>query len=191
MAEAVETDSHVDVIRYFALAEEGLIAPDDRVELLNGVIVSMPPQSPLHASGVMRTERVLRDALPGKVSLRVQMPFLAGVKSVPEPDIAVVAGDESDYVDRHPASALLVVEVAVSTLGQDRLTKASIYAAAGVLDYWIVNLREECVEAYSQPLPAERRYQRFEKRSDDETLGLEAFPEVRIRAADLIPRRRA
>jgi len=191
MAEAVDADSHVDIIRYFALAEEGLIAPDDRVELLNGVIVSMPPQSPLHASGVMRTERVLRGALPGGISLRVQMPFIAGVKSVPEPDVAVVAGDESDYIDRHPSTALLVVEVAVSTLGQDRLTKASIYASAGVLDYWIVNLREECVETYSLPLPAQRRYQRIEKARDDEALRLEAFPEVRIRAGDLVPRRRA
>jgi Uma2 family endonuclease len=186
-----EPDCRVDVIRYFALVEEGLIAPDDRVELLEGVIVSMSPQTPLHASGVMRAERTLRDALPAGTTIRIQMPFVAGSTSVPEPDIAVVAGGISDYIDRHPGTALLIVEIAVSSAIQNRLTKASIYAKAGIPNYWLVNLRDECVEAFSMPLADEQRYGRSEELRDDGVLRIEAFPNVLIRATDLIPRRRA
>jgi len=64
--------------------------------------------------------------------------------SVPQPDVAVLAGDEKDLVRRHPSTALLVVEVAVTTVAQDRLTKARIYAAAGVSNYWIVSPAEAC-----------------------------------------------
>ncbi len=191
MAEPRETEHRVNVSEYFALVEEGLIAPDDRVELLEGIIVSMPPQSPLHAAGVTRVERRLREALPTATILRVQMPFMAGAISVPEPDVAVVRGNESDYIDRHPSSALLLVEVAVSSAVQDRLTKAPIYAAAGIRNYWLVNLRDECVEAFSGPLPEQRRYWRSETLRGDEILTLEAFPDVRIPAADLIPKRGA
>ena len=191
MAELQETDRRVDVLRYFALAEEGLISPDDRTELLDGVIVSMAPQSPLHASGVTWVDRRLREVLPADTILRVQMPFIAGTTSVPEPDIAVVPGDQYDYVDRHPSTALLLVEVSVSSPAQDRLTKAPIYAAAEVPNYWLVNLRDLCVEAFSEPDPTTRRYQRVQTLRDDQILDLEAFPEVRIAAGDLIaqPRR--
>jgi Uma2 family endonuclease len=191
MAEPRETEHRVNVGEYFALVEEGLIAPDDRVELLEGIIVSMPPQSPLHAAGVTRVERRLREALPTATIIRVQMPFMAGAISVPEPDVAVIAGNESDYIDRHPSSALLLVEVAVSSAVQDRLTKAPIYAAAGIRNYWLVNLRDECVEAFSGPVPEKRRYWRSETLRGGEILTLEAFPDVRIPAGDLIPKRGA
>ncbi|MBI5505135.1 MAG: Uma2 family endonuclease [Deltaproteobacteria bacterium] len=189
MADPQETDHRVDVLRYFALVEEGLIAPDDRVELLDGVIVSMAPQSPLHAAGVMWVEQKLRESLPAGTAIRIQMPFMAGAISVPEPDVAVVRGGVSDYVDRHPSSALLVVEVAVSSAVQDRLTKAPIYAAAGIPNYWLIDLRDECIEVFSGPVAAKRRYWRTEKLRGNDALTLEAFPEVRFVAADLFPRR--
>lgn len=189
VADPRETDHRVDVVHYFALAEEGLIAPDDRVELLDGVLVSMAPQSPLHAAGVMCVEQALRAALPVRTAIRIQMPFIAGELCVPEPDVAVVPGGVSDYVDRHPSSALLVVEVAVSSAVQDRLTKAPIYAAAGVPNYWLVNLRDDCIEAFSGPLPAKRRYWRSEILRGNDALVLEAFPEVRIAVTDLLARR--
>ena len=181
----------LNVGEYFALVEEGRIGPDDRVELLEGIILSMIPQTPLHAAGVMCVEHVLREALPAAAILRVQMPFLASEISVAEPDVAVVAGNESDYIDRHPSSALLLVEVADSSAVQDRLTKAPIYAAAGIRDYWLVNLRDECVEVFSDPLPEERRYRRSEKSSGSGILTLDAFPDVRIPAAELILKRSA
>jgi len=190
MADLQETERcAVDVVAYFALVEEGLIAPDDRVELLDGVIVSMPPQAPLHAAGVMRVESRLRETLPAKTAIRIQMPFMAGAVSVPEPDVAVVSGSASDYLDRHPSSALLVVEVAVSSVVQDRLTKAPIYAAAAIPNYWLVNLRDECVEVFSRPLPSKRRYWRSETLRGGDSLTLDAFPDLRIAVADLFPKR--
>jgi len=189
MSTPQETAHRIDAVRYFELVEEGLIAPDDRVELLEGVIVSMPPQSPLHAAAVMWVEQKLRETLPAGTSIRIQMPFMAGAFSVPEPDVAVVPGCVSDYIDRHPAKALLVVEVAVSTAVQDRLTKAPIYARCGVPDYWIVNLRDERVECFSQPDPIGRRYMRTERLSGKAALALAALPELHIVAADLFPRR--
>jgi Uma2 family endonuclease len=191
MEEPREPLHHLNVGEYFALVEEGRIGPDDRVELLEGIILSMHPQTPRHAAGVMCLERVLREELPASAILRVQMPFLASEISVPEPDVAVVDGNESDYVDRHPSAALLLVEVAETSAVQDRLTKAPIYAAAGIRDYWLVNLRDECVEVFSDPVPEERRYRRSEKLSGGGILTLDAFPDVRIAAAELILKRSA
>jgi Uma2 family endonuclease len=85
--------------------------------------------------------------------------FVAGEFSVPEPDIAVVAGCLEDYDHVHPHEALLIVEVADTSLVQDRLTKAGIYAAAAIPEYWIVDVRGQRVEVHRQPAAAERRYE--------------------------------
>jgi len=120
-----------DASSYFALADEGLVAPDEKIELLDGIIVAMAPQSPLHAAAVCCVESALRGAFPRGTVIRTRLPFVASDSSVREPDVAVVAGDKRDYIDRHPGSALLIVEIAIATVAQDRLTKAAIYAAAG------------------------------------------------------------
>src|SRR5207249_5011895 len=112
----------------FGLVNEGALQPDDRVELLEGVVVSMAPQSPEHASATSRIDRTLREAVGRRAVIRVQCPLLAGRYSIPEPDIAVVPGKEADYDHEHPREALLAVEVADSSLAQDRLTKSRIYA---------------------------------------------------------------
>jgi len=175
--------------RYFALAEEGLLAPDDRVELLDGVIVAMPPQAPLHATGVRAAERALRRALGPDVLVSSQLPLLAGASSVPEPDVAVLPGRLEDYTTRHPTRALLVVEVADSSVAQDRLTKSRIYARAGVPDYWIVNLREHIVEWMGDPDPAARVYRTKGTAHGSMRLPLAAFPAVALTAAELLPTR--
>jgi len=118
--------------RYFALVEEGLLRADDRVELLEGMIVATSPQNPRHASATTRVYDALREALGRRAVIRVQLPLIAGAYSVPEPDVAVVPGRPADYDDAHPTTALLVVEVADSSLVEDRLTKAAIYAAADI-----------------------------------------------------------
>jgi Uma2 family endonuclease len=127
---------------YLALAEHGVLEPDDRVELLDGVVVSMSPINPPHAVATDKVAVALRAAFGKGFAVRVQHPLRAGRRSVPQPDVAVVAGDYDDYVGAHPTSAVLVVEVADSTLAQDRLTKAAIYAGAGVPQYLIVDLRD-------------------------------------------------
>ena len=156
---AQETDpTRYSVQEYFDLVTRGVLQPDDRVELLEGVIVAEPPMDPPHASGITRVDRALRRALGERVIIRVQQPFIVGGYSVPEPDVAVVPGTEADYDTQHPTQALLIVEVAASSLPQDRLTKSRIYAAAHVPEYWVVNLRDRCVEVFRDPDAVNRMY---------------------------------
>ncbi len=177
--------------RYFALVDEGLIAPDDKVELLEGIIVAMSPQSPQHASAVWRTTHALEKAIGKRALVRSQCSFLASWISVPEPDVCVVEGSVEDYDECHPSSALLMVEVASSTLAPDRLTKGRIYAAAAVPEYWIVNLRDQVVEVYSKPDPAARVYVCTRVAEEGETIALESIDRCEVAVADLMPLRRA
>lgn len=172
---------------YFRLVEQGLVDPDERIELLDGIVVSMPPQAPPHAAGVRRAHRVLATALAGRGVLSSQLPFVAGLLSVPEPDFALLPGCEADYASHHPTSALLVVEISDSTLMQDRLTKSRIYAGALVPEYWIVNLRDLVVEWYVEPDAELRVYRRSGKAGYDDRLPLVAFPGASIVGGDLLP----
>jgi Uma2 family endonuclease len=158
MVPAAPAENRYTSERYFALVDEGALHPDDPVELLDGVIVAMAPPNPRHAAATTRTGDALRDAIGKRAVIRVQMPLIAGPYSVPEPDVAVVPGRHADYDDAHPTTALLVVEVGDSSLIQDRLTKAAIYAAAGIPEYWIINLRDDCVDVFRSPEPPHRRY---------------------------------
>ncbi|MFN2378281.1 MAG: Uma2 family endonuclease [Candidatus Binatia bacterium] len=180
-------DPGFSVPGYFNLVERGLLDHDDHVELLEGLVVASPPQNPLHASVTMGVEAALRKAVGERASIRIQMPFLAGPRSVPEPDVAVVAGSPRDYRDRHPDRALLVVEIADSSLPQDRLTKSRIYARAGVPEYWIVNLRERRLEMHASPDPQQRLYAEVRTVGPGERVELAAFPGTSVAVADLVP----
>ena len=190
MAELPGRPESYSAERYFALVEEGLIAPDDKVELLEGIIVAMSPQSPQHASAVWRTTHALEKAVGERALVRSQVSFLASGNSVPEPDVCVVEGSIADYDECHPNSALLMVEVAASTLAPDRLTKSRIYAAAAVPEYWIVNLRDHVVEVYRNPDPASRVYAFTRVAVEGETIALEAIDRCEVAVADLMPARR-
>lgn len=175
------------VTKYFAMVEEGLIAPDDRVELLEGIIVAMPPHTPLHAFGVRRVQRALAAALGPDVLISVQLPVVASETSVPEPDVTVLSGREEQYMFSHPTKALLVVEVAQSSLPQDRLTKSRIYARARIAEYWIVNLRDHAVEWFCTPDADARVYRENGVAKQDDRLPLVSFPHAVVTAADLLP----
>jgi Uma2 family endonuclease len=175
------------VDRYFALVAEGVLEPDDRVELLEGVIVSMAPLTPPHASGVTRAMYALTEAAGRGAVLRTRLPLVMGRHSVPEPDVALVPGPYEDYDDAHPRSAILVVEVADSSLKQDRLTKAMIYAAAEVPEFWIVNVVHHQVEVHRDPDRRARRYRNVTVAERGDRIVPLAFPDVSIRVDDLLP----
>jgi len=122
----------------------------ERVELIDGVLIEMNPQDAPHANVIQFLTRHFATARAG---VRVQLP-LAGPRSRPEPDIALVAEDTPR--DRHPETALLVVEVAASSHRIDRVEKASLYARMGVPDYWLVDLATRAVEV--RRVPREDRY---------------------------------
>jgi len=172
--------------RYFAMVDEGLIAPDDKVELLEGLIVAMSPQSPEHATTVWKTVHALERALAGRALVRCQVSFLASERSVPEPDVCVVEGSVDDYSRCHPRCALLMVEVAASTLAPDRLTKSRIYAAAAVPEYWIINVRDRVVEIYTQPDAAARIYTCIRVAREGERIALTTVDQCEVAVTELL-----
>lgn len=187
MAEPAFAELRYTTKQYFALVEQGVLDPDDRVELLEGVIVSMSPQSPRHASAICRTQDALRNVLGERAIVHGQLPLLIGKYSAPEPDVVVLSGTLDDYDDAHPTTALLVVEVADSSLKQDRITKGAIYAAGGIVEYWLVNLRDDCVEVSRALDPQRRGYrQTFIARRGD-VIEIATFPGTKVVVNDLLP----
>ncbi len=187
MAHVVSDDAGFTRERYLALVDEGLLDPDDRVELLEGVVVAMAPSNPLHAVVTELVASALRGAVGSKAAVRVQHTFAAGPYSMPEPDVAVVPGRHADYLKAHPSRALLIVEVAESSLPQDRLTKLRIYAAAGVPEYWIVNLRDDAIEVHRAPDAPARAYRERRIACRGEHLDMAALPDAGVAVADLLP----
>lgn len=185
MASPVPDAGRITRERYWRLVEDGVIGPDDRVELLDGVIVTMSPQGPSHAAAITRLARVLGAAVGQRAPVRVQLPLDVSDWSVPEPDVALVAPRADDYVDAHPRTALLVVEVSSTSLVTDRMTKASIYAAAAIGEYWVVNLRERCIEVSRSPEAGRFSVHRIARAGG--RLTLLAFPDVTIAVDDLLP----
>ncbi|MEX2620537.1 MAG: Uma2 family endonuclease [Egibacteraceae bacterium] len=137
---------------------------DERIQLLDGQLVTMSPQTARHAGIVEALNERLMPALVG--TARVRLPMAAGEHSEPEPDIAVVPADEPR--DRHPQRALLVIEVADSSLALDLVRKARIYAAAGVPVYWVIDVAGDVVHVHTDP--GGQGYASVTRHSADETL---------------------
>ncbi|MDW8107125.1 MAG: Uma2 family endonuclease [Armatimonadota bacterium] len=136
---------------YHQMAQMGLFA-SKRVELIEGEIVEMSPVGPKHFASSNKTQRLFNRLFGEQYLVRYQGPLALG-DSEPEPDIAVVPGDDETYADQHPTSALLVVEFSDTSLEYDRNEKLSLYAKAGIPEYWIVNLQDNTLEVYREPLP--------------------------------------
>lgn len=179
---------HFTATRYLELGDCGILSPDDRVELLDGLVVAMPPPSPRHDTAVERVQYALLRGLGLDVSTRVQCSFAAGNDSVPQPDVMVLPGKPGEHDHRLPTRAHLVVEVALSSLPQDRLTKPAIYARAGVPCYWIVNLRDGCVEVHRDVDRWKAEYRSVTRAVGQDPLVIDEYPTVIFRAADLLPR---
>ena len=187
MIHSAPKSGRYSVEHYFELARRGVIAAQDRCELLDGLIVAMAPQTSPHLLAVHRVATVLSEKLGAGTLVRVQMSFLAGRDSAPEPDLAVVPGNTEDYAKKHPSRAELIVEVAETSVIQDRITKAAIYARAGVPCYWIVNVRDRRVEAYSAPDRWKSQYTSFLRITGKQAVMIDAFPGVAFSAAELLP----
>jgi Uma2 family endonuclease len=132
------------------MAETGVFGPQPHVELLNGEVVAMSPQNSKHGNAITRLNMLLTAAYAGRQAVRVQLPFAVSDHHEPEPDLCVVDGAIPPDAD-HPSAAVLVIEVADSSLEFDRDVKAKIYAAANVPEYWVVDLNGETVEIYTGP----------------------------------------
>ncbi len=156
---------------------------DERVELLNGILVEMNPQGAPHVEVVTRLHELFAPALRGRARIRIQGPLAAAGDSEPEPDLAIIP--LGDYSSDHPSLALLVIEVSDSSLRKDRGVKAQLYARAAIPEYWIVNLGTRSIEVYRSPTPS--GYADVEHHHAGETLHPGAFPDIAVSVADVIP----
>lgn len=174
---------------YYLLGDAGLL-DDVRVELVEGVIVEMSPINRPHMSAVLLTAKLLEHAFEPGHFVQTQGPLALGEGGYPEPDVAVIPGSPRDYPDEHPGHAVLVVEVADTSVRYDRSVKAALYARAGIPEYWIVNLKSRQVEVYRLPEtsgshPASYAHPAIYGEADE--IAPLARPEARIRVADLLP----
>lgn len=177
--------------QYYKMARAGIFS-GRRVELIKGEIIEMSPQDALHAAAIMVVDYALRRAFREGFAVRVQLPLSLGLDSDPEPDVAVVRGGPRDFARSHPTGAVLVVEAAESSLEYDRAHKASLYAQAGIEDYWIVNLLDRQVEVLRSPVPDSKQpfgfgYGDIKVFSADDSIAPLALPDASIPAADLLP----
>jgi Uma2 family endonuclease len=175
---------------FYRLADLGCFE-QRRVELIEGEIVEMPVPKPPHVMSVILTEHALRMVFDRGFVIRIQSPINLGAVSDAEPDVAVVPGSPRDYTE-HPTSALLLVEVSETTLAYDRGRKGSLYAAAGIQDYWIVNLVNRQLEVYRDPVPDPNEPSgfRYNTRTDfiaGQSATPLAAPAATVAVADLLP----
>src|SRR5262249_17416938 len=138
---------------YGRLIEEQVFRPDERLELLGGELVVREPHGDLHTLAVELVNEALTAAFGAEWRIRVQLPVALDEESEPEPDLSVAAGRARERREPKPSRPVLVVEVADSSLAVDRAYKGSLYARAGVPDYWIVNLVDHTLEVYRDPEP--------------------------------------
>lgn len=136
---------------YYQMAEAGMFQPDEHVELIDGEIITMTPQRSQHAAVIGKVEAALRQAFGEGYWVRTQMPLAVSEDSDPEPDVAIVPGSPNDYLNEHPTTALLVVEVSDTTLPLDREKKAWLYAQYQIPEYWILNLKDNQLEVFRNP----------------------------------------
>jgi Uma2 family endonuclease len=162
------------------------------LELVGGQLIVAEPQSAYHAGGVRAVDYALRAALPPGWIVSVQSPVSIDEESEPEPDVSVVRGRLADYRDAHPSRPVLVVEVAESSLRFDRRRKGSLYARAGLPDYWIVNLVDRVLEVYRDPGPEPSApygwaYRSMVTLTPPAVVEPAALSGVRVAVADLLP----
>jgi Uma2 family endonuclease len=176
---------------YYRMAEMGFFN-GQRVELIDGEVILMSPQEAGHATAVELVVRVLEKAFGEGYHVRDQKPLDLGEGQEPEPDAAVVAGSPRNYSQAHPKTAVLVVEVAMSSVDYDRAVKGSLYAKSGIPEYWLLNLRERRLEVFREPVPMPEQIFGFGYKSmriylPEETVSPLSKPDAQIKVADLLP----
>jgi Uma2 family endonuclease len=177
----------ITVDEYHRMLEAGILYEREPVELLDGQLIAVPPEGPLHSSVVsdLMHDFVLR--FGSRAIVRAGNPVTLPPVSEPQPDLALVRRRGTGYSEAHPEpeDVLLVVEVSHSSLRYDRREKLAAYARAGILEVWIVDLVHRAVEVYSEP--AEAGYGITRVAGRDDTLAPRAFPDDAIPVASFLP----
>jgi Putative restriction endonuclease len=180
------------VNEYHRIVDADVFAHDERLELLEGWIVPKMTRNPPHEVALVLAYRALQSKIPSDWHFRIQS-AITTADSEPEPDLALVRGDARDYLSRHPGAGdvALLIEVADSSLAQDRSLKGRLYARAGIPIMWIINLSEAKVEVYTDPTgpdPAPRyRAQQDHGAADSVPLFIDGHEVGRVNVLELLP----
>src|SRR5215203_2290263 len=172
---------------YERMAAQGFFPPGQRVELVEGIVYDMTPQNSFHATAYRLTQEALRTVFPpgSNHEIRGQLPLALSDDSQPEPDVAVVFGTIRDYRERHPVTALLIVEIADSSLLHDRKRKIPLYARHGIPEAWLLNLVRRVLEVYRNPVDG--IYQTRMVLREGDTVSPVGRPDCSIAVGDLLP----
>ena len=189
MAQVAYKKRLLTVKDFLEMGRQGILRPDERVELIRGEIVVMAPQGPVHANCIRRltmlfTRRIVEHG-HDIAEVSVQLPMVTSEHDAPEPDVTLVRA--GDYADRHPAGGdvLLAVEVSVTTLRYDRDVKVPLFAEAGIPEVWIVNFEENVLEVYRDL--HEGRYRNRLSLSTGEEVSVVLLPELgSLKVEDLL-----
>jgi Uma2 family endonuclease len=174
------------------MIQSGILTQSDHVQLIDGLIIEMPPIGPEHSTSTSLLEAAIQRCLPPGWILRRGDPITLAAGE-PEPDVVVARGTIRDYAKRHPGPGdiALVIEVADTTLSFDRAQKAREYAAAGIPAYWIVNLVDRQIELHYSPQSAatgpEYRIREVSTASATVKLQIEGKHVAELPVADLLP----
>ena len=166
--------------------EAGIFSPDCRVELIDGEIFAMSPVNPWHSGVVNRLTHRFVTGLGDRAVVHVQNPTIVDRHSEPQPDLMLLKPRPDFYGTAHPTpqDALLVVEVAETSLAHDRQRKLPLYARRGVSEVWIVNRRADAIEVFRDPSP--KGYREQFRRIRGEELAPAAFPDLRLSVDDIL-----
>jgi len=189
---SIFTAKRFTIAEYHRLAELGFFGEDDRVELIKGKIVQMAAKGTAHSTFNRRLLRELSTLLGDLATLQSQDPVVISTNSEPEPDIAILRNRDDDYLSAHPSplDVLLVIEIADSSVNYDQKVKLPLYAEAGISNYWIFNLVENCLESYSEPYQVQDKfgYRRKLIVLPNETVTLPNFPDLSLNLSKVFPK---
>jgi Uma2 family endonuclease len=179
-------------VEYERLIELCVFEPGEHVELIDGLLLVREPQGSRHAAAIRRVLAALHGALGEQWQIDSQLPIALDDASEPEPDVAVVPRDPGAYRDAHPSRPLLVVEIAEGSYRIDHDYKASLYARAGIAEYWIVDLPHDALEVHRQPeaapdAPCGWRYAHVDTLRPPATVEPLIAPLRPLRVANLLP----
>ncbi|MGB3508287.1 MAG: Uma2 family endonuclease [Microcoleaceae cyanobacterium] len=175
-----------NVEEYNKMPQAGILKEDERVELIRGEILKMSPVGRHHAACVNRLTRLFSQKLGDRVLVSVQNPVELDNYSEPEPDIALLKLKADFYESGHPQSQdlFLIVEVADSTIKFDHEVKVPLYAENNVIEVWLVDINEECLEVYRQPIG--NSYKQVQKLERGENLFVQRFPDINIQVDEIL-----
>ena len=188
----VLTPKRFTIEEYHRLAEIGFFTEDERVELIRGEIIIMAAKGTFHTSCSSNLLRELGALIANRATLRCQDPIVLPSNSEPEPDFAIVRNRDDNYQSAHPRASdiLLVIEVSDSNLKYDQDVKISLYAEAGISDYWIFNLVDNHLEVYSEPYQdMQEKFGYAMKRIilSNQTVALPEFPDLALDLSRVFP----